>query len=500
MKIYVEIGTGKREISCEAGQTLLEVLRGYPLTAPCGGKGICKKCRVYVSGQAVLACQTPAADGMTVSLTPESPLAVELGQGDVLASDGKEKGLGVAVDIGTTTVACHLMDLKTGQTLAVMGEANGQRTFGADVISRIGASMEGHCQEMTDAIRSQLRDMITELCGHAGRNPEEITRMVVAANTTMCHLLSGLKPDSMGMAPFTPLSLFGEWYRAREWGLGFDGEVYVIPGVSAYVGGDITADLLAAEMDRAEKPVLLIDVGTNGEMALGRGDSFLCCSTAAGPAFEGAQISCGMTASAGAVSRVELRDGAPFVEVIGGGGPKGICGSGLIDALAVMLELGIMDETGRMLDPEEDDIPAPLVSHLCLVEDEPAFRVAPEVYVTQGDVRKVQLGKGAIAAGIQVLLEKAEMDASDVSRLCLVGGFGSFIRPVSAARIGLIPEELLPVTGALGNTAALGAKMALLSREAIMRLEKIRDNMTYLELSGMMEFNNAYMEQMMFPE
>ena len=500
MKIFVESENGKQTREFREGQTLLEVLRGYPVTAPCGGKGTCKKCTVYVSGEPVLACRTVPEDGMEVSLTPEAALTVELGQDKEVVSDGTGRGLGMAVDIGTTTVACHLMELETGKTLALLGQPNSQRTFGADVISRISASMEGHLSEMTEAIRNQLREVTVELCRQAGRDVSEITKMTVAANTTMCHLLSGLKPDSMGMAPFTPLSLFGDSHSAGEWGLGFDGEVYIIPCVSAYVGGDITADLLSADMDRAEKPILLIDVGTNGEMALGCGDSFLCCSTAAGPAFEGAQISCGMTAASGAVSEVELRNGVPMIKVIGGGEPEGICGSGLIDALAVMLEMGVMDETGLMLDPEEDDIPENLTPYLFLVNEEPAFRLGEGVYVTQKDVRKVQLGKGAIAAGIEVLLQKAGMDAEDVSRLYLAGGFGSFIRPESAARIGLIPRELLPVTKALGNTAAMGAKMALVSREAKNRLEKLRNNMTYLELSGMVEFNNAYMEHMMFPE
>lgn len=502
MKLYVESGGEVRTVVCQSGQTLLEVLRGYPLTAPCGGKGTCKKCTVYVSGEPVLACRTMAEEGMKVSLTPEMALTVALGQDFVMTSDGSGIGLGVAVDIGTTTVACHLMDIKTGKTLAVLGEANGQRTFGADVISRIQASVEGRCQEMTDTIRRQLRGMMEALCAEAGRKTDEITAMVVAANTTMCHLLAGLRPDSMGMAPFTPLSLFGDCHSAKAWDLGFEGEVYVIPAVSAYVGGDITADLLAAEMDRGGKPVLLIDVGTNGEMVLSQGDKLLCCSTAAGPAFEGAQISCGMAASEGAVSRVFLRNGIPTIEVIGGAKPRGICGSGLLDAIAVMLEMGLLDETGRMLDPEEDEdeIPEGTAPYLCLVDEEPAFRLAEDVYVTQGDVRKVQLGKGAIAAGIQVLLGKAGIDAEQVSALYLAGGFGSFIRPESAARIGLIPEELLPATKALGNTAAMGAKIALLSRRGKERLRTIRDKMTYLELSGMVEFNNAYMEQMMFPE
>lgn len=501
MTIFVQQGNEKKELTFTAGQTLLEILReaGYEVSAPCGGNGTCGKCTVYIAGEAHLACQTVAADGMVVELPHTAELEVALGSDAVFACDSGLQGYGVAVDIGTTTVACHLVNLENGKTVAVAGEGNAQRSYGADVISRIQASVEGRLGEMAEVIRKQLGEMMWTLCREAKVSPAEVRFMTVAANTTMCHILAGLKPDTIGVAPFTPLSLFGDDYDAKAWGLPFDGRVYLAPSVSGYVGGDITADLLAVDMDKASKPVLLIDVGTNGEMALGCGDKFVCCSTAAGPAFEGAQIRFGMTAAEGAISSVEYHDGALECKVTGGVEAKGICGSGLIDAIAVMLEVGALDETGRVLDvDEDDDIPAEALPFLTLLNEEPAFRLTEQVYVTQSDVRKVQLGKGAIAAGIQVLIDTSDVNYDDIGALLLAGGFGSFIRPASAARIGLIPAELLDVTKAVGNTAAVGAKMALVSAEARQRLDKLQKAMDYQELSGLAAFNTAYMEKMMF--
>lgn len=501
MTIFVQQGNDKKELTFTVGQTLLEILReaGYEVSAPCGGNGTCGKCTVYIGSEAHLACQTEAVDGMMVELPHTAELEVALGSDAVFACDSGLQGYGVAVDIGTTTVACHLVNLENGKTVAVAGEGNAQRSYGADVISRIQASVEGRLGEMAEVIRKQLGEMMETLCREAKVSPAEVCFMTVAANTTMCHILAGLKPDTIGVAPFTPLSLFGDDYDAKSWGLPFDGRVYLAPSVSGYVGGDITADLLAVDMDKADKPVLLIDVGTNGEMALGCGDKFVCCSTAAGPAFEGAQIRFGMTAAEGAISSVEYHDGALECKVIGSVEAKGICGSGLIDAIAVMLEVGALDETGRVLDvDEDDDIPEEALPFLTLLDEEPAFRLTEQVYVTQSDVRKVQLGKGAIAAGIQVLIDTSDVNYDDIGALLLAGGFGSFIRPASAARIGLIPAELLDVTKAVGNTAAVGAKMALVSQEARERLDKLQKAMDYQELSGLAAFNTAYMEKMMF--
>ncbi|MBO5122272.1 MAG: 2Fe-2S iron-sulfur cluster binding domain-containing protein, partial [Oscillospiraceae bacterium] len=271
MTIFVQQGNEKKELTFTAGQTLLEILReaGYEVSAPCGGNGTCGKCTVYIAGEAHLACQTEAADGMMVELPHTAELEVALGSDAVFACDSGLSGYGVAVDIGTTTVACHLMNLENGKTVAVAGEGNAQRSYGADVISRIQASVEGRLGEMAEVIRKQLGEMMKTLCREAKVSPAEVRFMTVAANTTMCHILAGLKPDTIGVAPFTPLSLFGDDYDAKAWGLPFDGRVYLAPSVSGYVGGDITADLLAVDMDKASKPVLLIDVGTNGEMALG---------------------------------------------------------------------------------------------------------------------------------------------------------------------------------------------------------------------------------------
>lgn len=506
MKLTVITNKTVQEIEARAGQTVLDALRqGQKLSvhAPCGGKGTCKKCTVYINEVPVLACQTCVTDGMVVHVPTEDALEVTLGATETIEPDHGQTGFGVAVDIGTTTVAAHLMDLTTGKCLAIIGAGNAQRSYGADVIARIKASMEGKREELTKVIRSQLSSMVSALCGQAGVAVSEVNRMAVAANTTMCHLLCGLAPDSIGAAPFEPLSRFGGSYSAAELDLPFEGEVYVAPAVSGYVGGDITADLLACGLDRAEKPVLLIDVGTNGEMSLGCGNRFLCCSTAAGPAFEGAQISHGMTAAPGAISEVEYEDGELRVGVIGGGEAKGICGSGLIDAVAVMLELGALDETGRLLDvdEDEDEIPDAALPYLMLTEDEePAFRLTDSIWITQADVRKLQLGKGAIAAGERVLMEAYGIGFDEIGALLLAGGFGSYIRPGSAAKIGLIPEELLGVTRAVGNSAAQGAKLALLRREDRQRLSQLQANMEYLELSGLPAFNSAYMEAMMFPE
>lgn len=510
MNITVLLESGPLVLPARQGQTLLDALRqhgGLPVHAPCGGQGTCQKCTVYLSGPGgeapVLACRTPAQDGLVLRLPPAAPLAVELHGGPSTAlqpAPGLE-GYGVACDIGTTTVVCHLVELSTGRVAATAGEGNAQRPYGGDVIARIKASMEGRRPALTAAITGQLCRMIGELCRAAGVPMERVGRMAAAANTTMCHLLAGLPPDGMGAAPFSPVSLFGDCHDARALGLPFDGEVYLCPAVSGYVGGDITADLLAAGLDRADVPALLIDVGTNGEMALGCGNKFVCCSTAAGPAFEGAQIRFGMTAAAGAVSAVRLEGGAVVCDVIGGGEAVGLCGSGLIDAVAVMLELGAVDETGRMLDVEEDDdIPEEAAPYLFLLDDEPAFRLAGEVAVTQQDVRRLQLGKGAIAAGIRVLLDSYGAHFGQVGELLLAGGFGSYIRPESAARIGLIPAELLGVTRAVGNAAAQGALEALVSSDARSRLARIQKAMDYRELSGLPQFNDAYMDAMMFPE
>lgn len=508
IRIFIQTGSGRREISAVPGETLLDSLRraGFPVTAPCGGRGRCGKCLVCcmteTGWEPVSACQVPAEDDMELRLPDQRTLSVEGADCGFIPPDGSRfSGYGVACDIGTTTVACQLIELSSGKVLAWTGEENAQSAYGGDVISRIQAAADGGLSTLSALIQAQLWRMAEELCGQAEIGGNQISSIAVAANPTMCHLLAGLPPDSLGRAPFKPVSRFGTCINAGALGLPFDGEVYIAPSVSGFVGGDITAGMLATELDRRDGLTVLMDVGTNGEMVLGAGSHFISCSTAAGPVFEGAHLRCGMTAAAGVVSAAEWRDGGLRLEVIGDMKPSGICGSGFLDAAAMLLKLGIVDETGRMLSPAKSScLPEAVSARLFLLDGVPAFRLTEEICVTQADIRKLQLGKGAIAAGLQVLMDACGICAEDIQELLLAGGFGSRLRPESAARLGLIPRELLPVARAVGNAALLGAGKSLVSLAARERLTGFQAHTEYLELSSLPAFNNTYMEAMLFPE
>ena len=370
-------GKQRQDISVSAGTTLLEGLRqgGFPhVEAPCGGCGRCGRCLVTAVGglspagareRALLspgetrrlACLARVEGDCTVVL-PEGATRVAVEHAATgFPIDRAGRGLGAAADIGTTTVVLYLYDRTPGTLLATASAPNAQRWAGADVISRIRYTMEnpGGLAELTGAIRRQLRELLAQACTQAGRAAGEVTALSVAGNTVMEHLLAGLSPAGMAAAPFTPASFFGQAVPAGPYDLGMapDAELYLFPCISGYVGGDITAGLTAVRAARAERPILFVDVGTNGEMALGGRDGLLCCSTAAGPAFEGACISCGMGASDGAIDKVWLEDGQLRCSVLGGGEPAGVCGSGLVDALAVLLALEVVDETGRLLPADE---------------------------------------------------------------------------------------------------------------------------------------------------
>lgn len=507
----IEIHSGQTAVSMSVlpGETILDVLRrgGFEgVHTPCGGKGTCLKCVVWVTSPgrcgAMLACRTPAEDGMTVELKPEVRVAVtESGSCRVLPPDPGQSGYAAACDIGTTTVVCHLLSLATGRRLATVSGGNRQRMLGADVIARIQACSEGKRPWLTETIVEQINEYLAALCQKAGVSLSELSYLAVAGNTVMEHLASGLSPESIGVSPFTPLSLFGEELSARGLGFAFSGKVYFAPAVAGYVGGDITSDALATGLLHQEKPVLMIDVGTNGEMMLGCRDGIVCCATAAGPAFEGAQIKYGMTASDGAVSAVAYENGALSLTVLGNVPPVGLCGSGLIDAAAVMLTLGAVDETGRIMDAGE--APAEALPFLGETEEDGRVFYLTEdrsICVTQKDLRSLQLAKAAIAAGAEILAKEYGVPLEQVSSLLLAGGFGSFIRPESAGRIGLIPPALLPVTRAVGNAAGEGAVSAALSSGARRELSEIRAASRYLELSRHPGFNDCYLNAMMFEE
>ena len=510
-----KLNVNGRIIDTLAGESLLgalqrEGVRG--VDAPCGGNGVCGKCLVRVTGTVTVngetieadnaelrACRTVPVGDCTVSTNGADMVVLEGGTGE-LVTDGGE-GLAVAVDIGTTTVAVYLYRMADGERLGVKSGVNFQRAYGADVISRISYAdrSAGGLEKMRDMIRGQIDGYITELCESTGSERCRIKSVAVAGNTVMEHIFTGLSPSGIGVAPFKPESLFGYTAPARELGMELDAEVYITNAVAGYVGGDITAGILASGMYRSEKPCIFLDIGTNGEMAIGGKNGMLCCATAAGPAFEGAELQYGMSGVEGAVSKVKFEGGELICSVIGGGKAAGICGSGYIDALAAMLDMGAMDETGRLLDLDE----AEETALKYLDEDEDGnirFKLADGVYITQADVRKLQLAKAAIRAGLDLLLADTGTKEDDVETMFLAGGFGNFIDCVSAGKIGLLPASLVKKTLAVGNAAGAGASMAALSGGARRLLDEITASCRYSELSEHKGFSDAFMEAMTFEE
>jgi len=395
----------------------------------------------------------------------------------------KDIKIGIAIDVGTTTVAVYLVDMEKGAVVATAGDINAQNIYGADVTSRIRYSSDSGHEKLTQVIREQLSLMINKVCESEEIKSDQIKSITIAANTVMQHIVAGLSPISLGKAPFTPVSLFGG--ELPVW----DGlpvtkhtKIYYSPAVSAYVGGDITAGIFAVDFEDINKPALFIDIGTNGEIVLKNKDTYYCCATAAGPAFEGAEISKGMAATDGAIDHVWLEsDGELEFSVIGGGIPKGFCGSGLLDLLAVLLDIGVVDKTGRLLEKDRYYLDEVL-----------------DIFITAEDIRKLQLAKAAIAAGIEVLLHFARIKESDIGLLALAGGFGSYMDINSAAKVGLIPKSLLPVAKVYGNTAGEGAVKTLIDNNAHECLEKIRKHCEYVELSSISFFNDRFVEQMGF--
>ena len=512
-------GDMRKYVTVMPGITVLEGLRtgGFlHVEAPCGGSGRCGRCLAKITGEVSpispreRALLTPGDERRLMCLTViQGDCTVELGQGSLTAaeeglsrfvSQGGGTGLGAAVDIGTTTVVLHLCSRATGETLATVSAGNAQRSFGADVIARVQHAMEhpDGLAAQTAAIRTQLAELLARACRQANRSPSEVEEVYVAGNTVMEHLFAGLSPAGIAVAPFTPASLFGNTVPAEIFGLGTspDATLTLAPCVSGYVGGDITAGLMAVDAAHSEQPVLFVDVGTNGEMALGDQTGLLCCSTAAGPAFEGACISCGMAAVPGAIDKVWLENDQICCSVLGGGQALGLCGSGLLDALAVLLKLEIVDETGRLL--PADEAPAQFADRLEGEGRFVRFHLTEHVWVSAEDVRRLQLAKAAIAAGIETLMEEKGLTAADISVFYLAGGFGSFLRPESAAAIGLFPSDLLPKLHVVGNSAGAGARAALLSKEARHALTATQGLCEYLELSGLAQFNDAYLDHMIF--
>lgn len=458
-------------VSVPEGQTLLtaQVQAGLRPDAPCGGKGTCGKCRVILDGQEVLACQTPVNRDMTVTI-PEKTSVKILTEG--VAVDAKPDGTDryvIAFDVGTTTVVAYLMDGITGESLATVSAMNPQRQYGADVISRIQEVLTSGGREMAACIRETMKGLCQEACQKAGIAPEEITASAIVGNTAMHHLLLEIDPKPLVTPPYMPKATHS---------MELPGGIRVLPNIAGFVGGDTVGCMVSTRFDRREELTLLIDIGTNGEMVLGNKHRRVACSTAAGPAFEGAKISCGMRGAEGAVDHVWLENGDVKYHVIGDAPPVGLCGSGLLDLVAVLLEKGIVSGSGRM--------------------EQESFCLCDHVTLTQKDVREVQLAKAAIRAGIELLCRKMEVSVGEIRKVCLAGAFGSYLNPASACTIGMIPPELLDRIEAIGNAAGEGAKLCALSREEFAYSQRIADTTEFLELASLPEFQDAYVDALEF--
>ncbi len=540
-----------KQITVNEKDSLLSILRkeGCVVHSPCGGNGTCGKCKVTAKGEfsdisaaelrhltyeeimagVRLACKTTVLGDFEVML-PKEHLEAQL-QFDTMSYElsalvqmkktedgtsfyigetriGKDsfwsKNYGLAVDIGTTTVALYLCDMETGRVLGTKGFRNPQAAYGADVISRIDKIMKdpNALTEQQSLIINAIQSAAAELTQEWNTDPEEIRAAVLCGNTVMEHIAAGIDPSSIANAPFIAPTLFGEWYDAKALGLSFalGAKVYFAPCFASYVGGDIACGMIAAGLDQTKDNILFIDIGTNGEIGLSTEKGLYFCSAAAGPALEGAHIRCGMPGTMGAISKIEIVDHRIVYETVGKKTAIGICGSGVIDACAVMLDAGLLDGTGSIMEPDEVEEFSEYLGEdwdqntIFLVDE------AREIYMSGKDIREIQLAKAAIAAGIRTLLHQTGLTVSDIREVILAGGFGSHINPENACRIGLIPGELRGKIRSVGNTAGAGAVSYLLSQEARDGFSEIMGKSHYIELSCDSFFMNTYVDEMMFEE
>ena len=443
---------------------------------------------------------------VTAVVCDEELIALEPG-------DTTERRFAIAFDLGTTTVVATLLDLESGQPAAVASMLNRQQPYGADVITRISATMMDDLAlgALRERAHETMASLSGEVCTEAGVDPAEVYEITVCGNVTMMQLALGIDPEPLSMAPFVVATHTFPPTRASEFGVDVHplAPAFVFPSLGAYVGGDIVAGMLASGLTRDRRLRLFIDVGTNSEIALGSVDRVLATAAPAGPAFEAAQIRCGMRAAEGAIEGVQIDVAADSMslEVIGDVDAVGMCGSGLVDAVAELVRAGLLDNSGRFI-PDEDAaalLPA-LASRLTKIGEERVFVLhwrgknpASSVFLSQRDVRELQFAKASIATGWQILLRELGVEASEITQVLLAGSFGAYLTPLSAVRIGLVPDLALPRIISAGNVAGEGAKIAALSLRERAEAESILVEVEYVELSGRADFNDLFIDQLAFP-
>jgi uncharacterized 2Fe-2S/4Fe-4S cluster protein (DUF4445 family) len=430
---------------------------------------------------------------------------------DVEPGDTTARRFAIAFDLGTTTVVATLLDLDSGQPVAVRSMLNRQQPYGADVITRISATMmDDHAlAALRERAHETLAELLSEVLAEGDVDPREVYEITVCGNVTMMQLALGIDPEPLSMAPFVVATHVFPPVRAADFGVEVHprAPAFVFPSLGAYVGGDIVAGMLATGLTRDRRLRLFIDVGTNSEIALGSSERVLATAAPAGPAFEAAQIKCGMRAAEGAIEGLAIDGDVLSLEVIGDVEPVGMCGSGLVDAVSALVQAGLLDRSGRFI-PDADAAaryPA-LASRLTMIGKERVFVLhwrgsEPEasVYLSQRDVRELQFAKASIATGWQILLNELGVGADEITQVLLAGSFGAYLTPLSAVRIGLVPKLALPRIVSAGNVAGEGAKIAALSLRERAEAHSILREVEYVELSGRADFNDLFIDQLAFP-
>lgn len=518
ISVEVKTAEGYYSLMVPERESVLETLTraDSSYSAVCGGTGRCGKCKIRILEGSLpvtesdkrhfTAGELEAGLRLACRAYPEGPVKVELlfaredgfavvaehgqSQPSFLSGQGQAGSFGIAVDIGTTTIAMQLVSLGTGVIVGTYTALNRQRRFGADVISRMEASVKGYGEELRRLICEDLKKGIHDLVRNAEMEPDAVAEIAIAGNTTMIHLLMGYDCGGLGGYPFTPVNialteityqelLEEDYLRAR---------IRILPGISVFVGGDIVSGLYANDMDHDTENSLLIDFGTNGEMALGNKDRILVTSAAAGPAFEGGNIQCGVGSVKGAIVGVVIRDhNRVEIKTIGDQAPIGICGTGVIEASAELLRAGLLDETGCL-------------EELYFEEGFPLAESADGsmIYLTQKDIREIQLAKSAIRAGLETLFLRFGIAKEEVSRVYLAGGFGFHLNCRKAIETGLLPPEFEDKVEMIGNSSLSGALRCLLEPDSWDRVSKIAGHAREISLSSDKDFNRLYMEYMSF--
>lgn len=500
------------EVAISSGETILEVAQKAKLLtmAECGGRGTCGKCRVELlseneNGPAYtecLACLVRAEESMIVRIPYVSERSDDKKTHVTLPErfkpnqnrpDIKRYPYGISVDLGTTTVVAMLWDLKNSSLMGASSKTNPQSAHGADVISRISYAIDApkHLEILQREILTCITELITELATKSAIDLLQIGRIFVVGNATMSHLLLGVDPKGLAIAPFQPAFTGTVQKNASDLGLPMhqDAMLTLLPNIAGHVGSDTVAALIATELSKQEGVSLLIDVGTNGEIVLCAQDRLVCCSTAAGPAFEGASIHQGMRATYGAINSVHVVNHDLSITTIGDGEPVGICGSGLIDGVAALLELGLLTNTGKLIKTNENETGVLLYR---------GSDFEHSVAITQKDIREVQLAKGAILAGINILLMELNLTADEIDQIFLAGAFGNDIDVNSAIKIGLLPNISPQKIHSVGNAAGVGACMALLSDIAMEEAITLSQTVLHVELANHPEFQEHFLKAMYF--